>query len=416
MRKGLIILSIFSSLASFAFGVFALYLSMIGNVYFIPIGIYYLLEGIFLIVPLTFKDEYRGMKYISIFQIVGVILMMCYLLFMIVWSDDGKMLFETTYYVIGGVALVKTITSIISHILLCKEYQPLVHSLRNSDLITLNYLACIVELVICTYFDNPNRRLELYIVEIGTNAILTAVVGFLALSLIIMAYKKEEQSMVGKFKTVGSWFRDNEISLFFGLIFTTYLAIAALINMKNSFFYIFIFIFYFVFALIRLNNWHWHKKIVTNNPGQPERVNHFTSKIMIFDALVIFLVGSAFAVGAILMMLDKFKTETNIYYFLIILLPFTLMRVIMTIVSFRNGKKANDVYFDIKNYLSLISLGFSLLGVIAIACYSLPYAARLAIIIISAILAMLLLQILVLIMLFRGFKGLIVHKRRRVKK
>ena len=416
MKKSAITLTILSSLASIGFGVWTLYLSSIGNLFFIPICAYYFLEGIFLVIPCFTKDEYKGMKIISIFQVAGVILMMCYLLFMILWSNDGKMIFTTTYFVLGGAILIKTITSIVSHILLSKEYLPLLHSTRNSDLISLNYLAVILELVICTYFDNPTRILALFIVEVGTNAILTGLVAFLALSLIIMAYKKEEQTTIGKFKTVGSWFRDNEVGLFFGVMFSTYLAIVALINMRNSFFYIFIAVFYLVFVFIRLLNWNWHRKIVKNNPDQPERVNHYSSKIMIFDALVFFLVGSGFATGAILMVLEKLKTETNIYYFLIILLPFTLMKVITTITSFKNGKKANDVYIEIKNYLSLISLGVSLLGVIAIACYSLPIGAKAAIVITSTVAGIVLLQFLVLVMVVKGIRGLFVHKRRRVKK
>jgi hypothetical protein len=93
MKKSAITLTILSSLASIGFGVWTLYLSLIGNLFFIPICVYYFLEGIFLVIPCFTKDEYKGMKIISIFQVAGVILMMCYLLFMILWSNDGKMIF-----------------------------------------------------------------------------------------------------------------------------------------------------------------------------------------------------------------------------------------------------------------------------------------------------------------------------------
>ena len=203
-NKGLIIfLTIISFIVSLAISGYTTYLSILQNWWFILIAVYFFFEAIFILVAVTRKNEYTSMKVFGIFEIVGVLVMMDYLLVMILWNDPGTMVYLNSYIVFGGAAFLKGLTTIISASANRKEYNPTLHGFRNNDLITFTYLLLIIELVIfkniypqTSYTDT----LWVYIVEVLTNASLTVLAAFLALSTTIRSKVKEDLSPIGKIK------------------------------------------------------------------------------------------------------------------------------------------------------------------------------------------------------------------------
>ena len=106
--------AVVSAFVSFLIGGFCFYIAILGTWWFIPLGALFALDGLFLIVPIFIKDGYKAMRLQGIVQIIGVLLLMPYLLFMILWNDpNGAMDYSyLTYLVFGSAAIFKLIIAL----------------------------------------------------------------------------------------------------------------------------------------------------------------------------------------------------------------------------------------------------------------------------------------------------------------
>ena len=91
-----VIFAVISTLVSLFIAGYSFYISSLGTFWFIPIGAYFALECLFIIVPLCIKDDYKAMRLQGIFQIITVILIMPYLLFMILWNLKPNIIMTIT--------------------------------------------------------------------------------------------------------------------------------------------------------------------------------------------------------------------------------------------------------------------------------------------------------------------------------
>ena len=170
-NKGLkAILTILSFLGSVAAGGYSIYLSTLGNLWFIVPGVYFLIEALIIFIVPFIKDEYKAMRTLGVFQILGVILMMDYLLIMVFWNDGGTMVYQLSYYVYGAVAGVKFLTFVISAIA-NKKYTPYLHGFRNNEFITFSYFVLLIELII---FVVPSKLKESILLKTTHGSAATA--------------------------------------------------------------------------------------------------------------------------------------------------------------------------------------------------------------------------------------------------
>lgn len=384
-RKGLkALLAIISSLVSFAIAGYAFYLVSLTNYWFITIGVYFAFEGLFIIIASAIKDEYKAMRVQGVFQILGVILMMDYLLVMALWNDPYQvMVYQFSYVFFGVAAGLKGLTCLISTIAVKKYYSPILHAFRNNDLITLFYLLLIIELIITNQFypgtsvnifDNlfKEKPIWIYIIDASLNATFTIMAALLALSTDIRSKTREELTTVGKIKHTAQWFNDNEVSMFMGLVFTMYLAIIAFLNVKLHWFYIVLGCFYLGTATIRLINYLWHKAIVKKCGNNKIRENRLSSFILLFDAFAYFFFSFVISGAAIFLMVTDANVGKNIYLFLFIVVPFGILRLVTAVKGIRKYRRENDTYHLGLGYISLISVFFSLTEIIAITMYFAP--------------------------------------------
>lgn len=414
-NKGLkVFLTIISFIVSLALCGYTTYLSVLQNWWFILPAVYFFFEAIFIIVGSAKKGDYEGMRVLGIFQIIGVIVMMDYLLVMILWNDPGTMVYLLSYFVFGGALFLKLLTTIIAGIGMHKNYHPTIHAFRNNDLITSCYLILIIELIIfkniypITAYDT---HLWVYIVEVLTNAGLTLLAAFLALSTKIRSKVKEELSPFGKIKHTINWFNENEVSVYFGTIFTAYLAFLALMNMKKSWVYIGLAAFYVFIALIRFINYLWHRSIKKKAKGNQIKENRDSSWILLFDAIVFFLHSWAVSSGAIMLMAEKINVDTNIYLFLFLIIPFAIMRLVNARVELKRARRNHDTYHVAVGYISLISGMFSLLEVAAIAIHQLPKVAKIIIIIVLVVALQIFVWVVCISLIVHCFRGLFQNRR-----
>ena len=425
-----IIFAIISTLVSIFIAGYCFYVSSLGTFWFIPIGAYFSLEVLFIIIPLFIKDDYKAMRLQGIFQIITVLLIMPYLLFMILWNDpNGVMDYSIiTYSAFAGAAGVKVLISLISHLVVHKKYQPLLHAFRNNGYIAAFYLGIIFELVIMNQFfpgtstalfDDFLQRgkpIWTYAVSIGVNAFSTIIAALLALSTAIRAKTREEMTTGGKIKTTIKWFNDNEVSMFFGLIFTSYLAILALINMKQSFFYILLFAYYVGTAIIRLINYIWHRLILKKVGDNQIRENRLSSWILLFDAFAYLIFSNVLVVGAIFMMIQKANAGTNIYLFLFVIIPMAIMRFVTTNKSIRRNRRENNTYRLGISLTGLVSVFFTLLEILAIACHEIHVIFRFVFIIGGIIVVKIAVIVVAIIFVIHWMRSIILNGRRRERR
>ena len=423
------VVAILSTLVSIFIAGFSFYLSSLGTFWFIPIGSYFALECIFILAPLFKKDDYKAMRLQGIFQIITVILIMPYLLFMILWNDpSGYMDYSLfTYIAFGAAAVLKVLLSIIARLGMQKDYNPLQHAYSNNGLIAALYLGIIVELIVINQFypgttnaifDNllKEKPLWTYIISIGVNAVSTIFAALLALSTEIRAKTREEMTTGGKIKHTIKWFNDNEVSMFFGFIFTMYLAILALINMRQSIFYILLFAYYVGTMTIRFINYIWHRGILKKVGDNQIRENRLSSWILLFDAFAYLLFSNVLVVGAIFMMIQKANAGANIYLFLFMSIPMAIMRFITTNKSIRKNRRSNNTYRLGVSLSGLVSVFFTLLEILAIACHEMHVIFRFVVIIGAIVAVKIAVIIVAIIFVVHWIRSVILNSRRKERR
>ena len=430
-NRGLCFLMAFvSTLLSLAISGFCFYLSSLGNYWFIAIAIYFALESAFIIAPLFTKDDYKAMRLQGIAQIISVLLMMPYLLFMILWNDPNGTMNYTflTFGVLGAAAVFKVVLFIANRSMIKRDYHPLLHAFANGALITAFYLLTMIELIIVNrfypgsstaIFDNllKEKPIWIYIIDIIVNASLTLLVALLALSTAVRAATREQLSTASKIKHTIKWFSDNEISMFFGLIFTIYLAVLSFINIRQSFFYILLFVYYIGTATIRLINYAWHKRIQKRCGDNIIRENRLSSWILLFDALTYLAFSNVLVVAAIFMMIQKANAGTNIYLFLFMIIPMAMMRLVTTNKSIRNNRRNNNTYRLGISLTGLVSLFFTILEIVAIACHGMTIVwIRYVFIILAIIAAKIAVIVVSIIFVIHWFRSIILNRRSKERK
>ena len=425
-----VFIALVSTLVSIVSTVYCFYLASLGTWWFIPLGICFAVGAIFLIIPLFIKDDYKAMHLQGVIQIIGVLLLMPYLLFMILWNDpDGKMNYTYLTYVVFGVgAAIKALLAVVSRIGINKNYHPLRHAYSNNALIMASYLVIIIQLTLVNMF-HPGETLNVfenllkekplwtYIIGILVNASFTVLAALLALSTTIRAKTKEELSTANKIKHTIKWFNDNEISMFVGLMFTFYLAVLSLINMKQSFLYILLFVYYVGTATIRIINYLWHKWIQKRSEGNPIKDNRLSSWILLFDAFTYSAFSNVLIVAAVFMMIQKSNAGANIYLFLFFNIPMALMRLSTTKKSIANNKRENNTYRLGVSLIGLVSLFFTLLEIIAIASHGLSVTwFRFFVIIGAIIVAKIAIIVVSIIFGLHWFRSIILNRRSKERK
>ncbi len=423
------LIEIISALVSFAIGGFSFYLAYLQNWWFITIGVHLIMEGLFIFIPMGIKDEYKAMRVQGVFQVISVVIMMDYLLVMALWNDaNGTMLYWPLSYIVFGVAAIyKLLATLILHISTERNYAPLTHAYRNNDLISAFYLILIVELTIMNQFFpgvnlNPftfsftDKPIWVYIVDVALNATFTIIAAFSALSTDIRSKTKESLSTLGKIKHTIRWFNEHEVSMFFGLIFTVYLASLALINLKQHWVYIVLAAFYLGTGLIRLINYIWHKKIVKQVGDNKIAENRKSSFILLFDAFAYFLFSGVITFAAVFLMTTDATLGKNILLFLFIIVPFGLLRFINAIKTIRFSRRENDTYKLGVGYISIISAFCSLLEIAAISTFFAPKIAKYIAVIFNVTVLQIVVIVICISFIVHFFRSLIINRKGREKK
>lgn len=423
-------MAICSAFVSLILGLYCFYFVFTGTLWFIALGIIILADATLIILPLLCKDEYKAMYYQGIIQIVYVLLTMPYLLFMILWNDPNHVMDYSflTFLVLSVALLFKAAIYILGRALIKNNYHPLLHAYCNNSLISALTILIVIELILVNLIDPGSstavfenllqeKSIWSYIVDIALNAAVTIVAAFLALSTLIRATTKEQLSATNKIKHTIKWFNDNEISMFFGLITSLYLAVLSLINMTQSPFYILLFVYYIGTASIRFINYIWHRHILKKVGDNQIKENRKSSWILLFDAFTYLLFSNVLVAGAIVMMIQKSNAGANIYLFLFMIIPMGLYRFVTSNKSIKKNRKENNTYKLGISLIGLVSTFFTMLEIVAITMHALPVVwLRYVFIILAIIVVKIAVIVVAIIFVIHWLRSIVLNRRSKEKK
>ena len=418
------LMAVLSALVSILIAGFAIYLSILGNFWFIGVAIFFLIETWLVIWPLLKPDDYQAMRIQGIAQIIGVLLFMPYLLVMMLWNDaNGVMDYSFITFVFLGVATIfNALLYFVNGQLIKDEYHPLLHAYSNNGLINALYLIIVIQLIIINRFFPGHvitnlENIWIYILDIIVNASLTIVAALLALSTAIRASTKEELSTKGKIKHTIKWFSDHEVSMFIGLMFTLYLAVLSIINMQQSFFYILMFVYYIGNVIIRITNYLLHKKIQKISDGNQIKDNRYSSWLLLLNALTYLFFSNVLVVAAIFMINQKANAGSNIYLFLFMIIPMAIVRWFMANKNIRANRRGNNTYKLGVSLIGLVNVFFTIPEVVAISCHVLPIVwLRYVIIILAIIAAKISVIVVAFIFVIHWIRSMILNSKRKERR
>ena len=416
MKKVKNITLLLSILSSLTICGFSGYLFSLSYRWFIAFAIYFALDSLVLLININKSDSYKGMKSLGNFELLGSISMIVVLLAMIFYgSGVDESIFIMTSSILGGVVFIKFIISIINWIYIHKQYAPELHALRNSSLLSIALLVLMLELIIFYRFFPENRPLWVFFIEVGSNALSLVFSAFIALSTIIRGKTKEELTTFKKIEHVKDWFVENEITMIFGFIYTLYISALAIMSASKSAFYIFLAVYYLGMGFIRFINYIWHKGISATSSNKI-RDNRWSSWILLFNAVSFTLFSDVICVGALILMLEKFGSDTNMYYFIFLIVPFAVVRFIFAIRGLKKHTKDNNTYRLGLAYISLLTALMSVMNVVAISCHQVESSIKLGIIIAIVIVLKVFVIILSIAFVVMWFKSLVINRRSKEKK
>lgn len=419
-------LKVFSTLStvlvSLVLSVLSFYLGYIKIYWFYAFGAFFIFDALVTIIGTAKKDRYDGMLMLGKWQAFSVVVVMVYLLAMILWDDkEGLMPYNATYIVYGIIAGIKLLFAFLEHISISKYYQPILHAHRNHNVIELFFLLVLLTLTIINQFVPiegegllQTKPIWAYIINVSVNGIITILVVLYAVSTIVRAKEREEINTVGKIKHLVGWMNDNEITMFFSLIFTFYLIALALMNMKTNGFYIALAIYYAIIAGIRLINYLWHRSI-SKNVNSKTKENRKSSWILLFNAIAYTLSSDLLAVGAIMLMINK-DVGTSIYLFLFVTIPFCILKFVLAGRAIKNHKEKNNTYRLGLGYIALINAVFSVLEIIAIAIHGFDNVFKWVIIIISVTAVKIFVLVIAVIFVVHFFRSIIINRHGKERK
>ena len=185
------LMAVLSALVSVLLAGYCIYLSILGNFWFIAVAVFFLIQGLLVIWPLFKEEDYQAMHLQGVAQIVSVLFFMPYLLFMILWNDpNGKMDYSAMTFLFLGVSMIFNILLyFVNRLMIKDEYHPLLHAYSNNSLINAFYIAIIIQLIVVNrfipgtstaIFENllQAKPILIYIIDIIINGTLTVLLHY----------------------------------------------------------------------------------------------------------------------------------------------------------------------------------------------------------------------------------------------
>ena len=247
------------------------------------------------------------------------------------------------------------------------------------------------------------------IIGIVINVLVTTFITGRSILDIVDLFIDEKTKFKDKIAYIIKTLKKYHVFFYIGLLFTFGLSISALIagikadeSLKNSYWNLFI--FYFAVALIRLIVFFVHRK--NEKECVPTELRRRDNKSLLIVCIVLLLLGDAFGGALALIIQNKSTSSTPLWWYLAIILPFAIIRLVTSINARRKAKKSDDPYLYTTSTIGFITTIYSFIGVIATS-YVIIKSDWIALLVVLLIIVAAVLQTIILItQLIKSINGM----------
>ena len=249
------------------------------------------------------------------------------------------------------------------------------------------------------------------IIGIVINVLVTTFIAVRPILDIVDLFIDEKTKFKDKIVYIVRTLNKYHVFFYIGLLFTFGLSISALIagikadeSLRNSYWNLFI--FYFAVALIRLIVFFVHRKNENQCIDNPIELRRRDYKSLLIVCIVLLLLGDAFGGALALIIQNKSTSSTPLWWYLAIILPFAIIRLVTSINARRKAKKSDDPYLYTTSTIGFITTIYSFIGVIATS-YAIIKSDWIALLVVLLIIVAAVLQTIILItQLIKSINGM----------
>ena len=247
------------------------------------------------------------------------------------------------------------------------------HTSGNHNFISALTYAQMLCFVLTSLLNAPNGNVWRIGLDLGVNFIVTNIVTTDAMFMLVRMYTDEKLGFFGKVRFIISTLIEKDVFIYIGFFFSSMVVIFTFLTGLNGTAevqegYYAMSVFYFTIFLTRIVSHFVWKKANKRNYSDWE-LGKTKARLSLFTSIALLVEGETIGTALIFFMQNKEQDKTPIWWFFLFLLPFALWRGVSCIMYLIKAKKTGDLQVRTYGTIDLVSAGFSLGGVLAMAYY-----------------------------------------------
>ena len=290
--------------------------------------------------------------------------------------------------------------------------------LMYGELILLTIIIHLLMDAILIVLKTETNGIPILIIGIVINVFVTIYITGRPIIDIVDLYIEENTKFKDKIVYIFRTLNKYKVFFYLGLSFTLGLAISTLIagfkadeSLKSS--YWSLFIFYFSILILRIVAFVVHTKNEKKYVDNQIELKRKDYKLLLIICITLIILGDAFGGALSLIVKKNAESTTLLWWYLAIILPFAIIRLIISINTRKEARRNDNPYLYVTSTIGFIATIYSFIGVIATS-YSIIKSDWIVLLVVLLIIGSAVLQTIILItQLVKSING--VRKNKEIK-
>ena len=290
--------------------------------------------------------------------------------------------------------------------------------LMYGELILLTIIIHLLMDAILIVLKTETNGIPILIIGIVINVFVTIYITGRPIIDIVDLYIEENTKFKDKIVYIFRTLNKYKVFFYLGLSFTLGLAISTLIagfkvdeSLRSS--YWSLFIFYFSILILRIVAFVVHTKNEKKYVDNQIELKRKDYKLLLIICITLIILGDAFGGALSLIVKKNAESTTLLWWYLAIILPFAIIRLIISINTRKEARRNDNPYLYVTSTIGFIATIYSCIGVIATS-YSIIKSDWIVLLVVLLIIGSAVLQTIILItQLVKSING--VRKNKEIK-
>lgn len=290
--------------------------------------------------------------------------------------------------------------------------------LMYGELILLTIIIHLLMDAILIALKTETNGIPILIIGIVINVFVTIYITGRPIIDIVDLYIEENTKFKDKIVYIFRTLNKYKVFFYLGLSFTLGLAISTLIagfkvdeSLRSS--YWSLFIFYFSILILRIVAFVVHTKNEKKYVDNQIELKRKDYKLLLIICITLIILGDAFGGALSLIVKKNAESTTLLWWYLAIILPFAIIRLIISINTRKEARRNDNPYLYVTSTIGFIATIYSFIGVIATS-YSIIKSDWIVLLVVLLIIGSAVLQTIILItQLVKSING--VRKNKEIK-